>query len=481
MRKSRAIRLQRLPFNRLSRQLDSLVKSQLWAQVLLAVALGAGVGVLLGPDLNLVTRSLAALIGDWLALPGQLFLALISMVIIPLAASSIILGVAGSGGGETLQKVGVRLIAFIGVTTFAATIVGVTLARLIQPGLTLAPPSAIPPTPSLKPDLSDWPFEPSSAIGDATRGLPDLIAGIIPQNISVSLVEQDMLAIVVFSLFIGFAILRTEKKELTRPLLALAGSVLEVCMTVIRTAMRFAPVAVFGLIAQTAASNGYRTMADLAMYCVTVLAGLSVLFAIYLGMVAVFGRMKPLDFLRRASSVLLLAFSTSSSAAVLPLTLQTAVRKFGAPEALAGAVIPLAATMNMAGTALYQATAIIFLANIGGASLSNADIALIMMTLTGASIGAPAAPGASVAIISVTAASYGVPLTGLPLIVGVDRLLDMSRTLVNVAGDLVLTRILSPTKPPVASETDQPSAPGPALRSNSDQSATADTPRPDPS
>lgn len=374
-------------------------------------------------------------------MPGKLFLALIGMVIIPLAASSIVLGLAGSGGGDAMRYVGRRLASFVLVTTILAASIGVTLARLIRPGQSTA--ERIIPTPSLKPDLSQVPEPPASALEELSRGLPDLIVGLIPQNITASMMERDMLAIVIFSLLVGIAVVGAEKRELTRPIVALSEAVLEVSMTVIRTAMRFAPLAVFGLIAHTTLTNGIATLIDLALYCGVVLSGLFVLLLLYLVMVATIGAMSPWAFLQKVAPVQLLAFSTSSSAAVMPLTMKTAVDKLSVPASLAGAVVPLAATVNMAGTALYQSAAIIFLADLANVTLSLGDLALIMVTLTGASIGAPAAPGASIAILSATAASFGVPLTGLPLVMGVDRILDMARTSVNVTGDLVLCRILA--------------------------------------
>ena len=432
----------RFTYNRLNRRLDVLVKGKLWLQVILALVLGVSAGLLLGPDLGLIPRARADLIGDWLALPGKLFLALIRMVIIPLAASSIILGIAGSGGGEALRAVGRKLVAFVLMTTLAATLIGVSLARTIRPGRSME--EYYPTPPSLKPENLQLAEPLPSPLEGITRELPDMITSLIPQNITASLLEQDMLAIVVFSLFVGIAVVSADKKELTRPLVALTEAILEVSMTVIRTAMRFAPLAVFGLMAETVSANGIATLADLAVYCGIVLTGLLCLLLLYLLIVTVFGRMSPLRFMQAAGPVQLLAFSTSSSAAVMPLTMKTAIDKLGTPASLAGTVVPLASTVNMAGTALYQSVAIFFLADMAGSPLSGGDLALVMVTLTGASIGAPAAPGASIAILSATAASFGVPLTGLPLVMGVDRILDMARTLVNVTGDLVLCRILSP-------------------------------------
>jgi Na+/H+-dicarboxylate symporter len=429
-------------YNRLNRRLDVLVKGRLWLQVILALVTGVAAGLLLGPDLELVSRTQAELAGDWLALPGKLFLAVIRMVIVPLAASSIVLGIAGSGGGEALKTVGRKLVTFVLTTTVLATMIGVTLAKAIRPGESLE--QLYPAPPSLKPEHLALAEPPPSPLEGITRELPDMITGLIPQNIVASVLEQDMLAIVVFSLFIGLAMISADKKELTRPLVALSEALLEVSMTVIRTAMRFAPLAVFGLIAETISANGLATLRDLAVYCGIVLAGLAGLLVLYVLIVTVFGRMNPVAFLRAAGPVQLLAFSTSSSAAVMPLTMKTAIDKLKTPASLAGAVVPLASTVNMAGTALYQSVAIVFLADLAGTPLSAADMALIMVTLTGASIGAPAAPGASIAILAATATSFGVPLTGLPLVMGVDRLLDMARTTVNVTGDLVLCRILAP-------------------------------------
>jgi Na+/H+-dicarboxylate symporter len=284
---------------------------------------------------------------------------------------------------------------------------------------------------------------PETPLQMMTRELPELLTRLIPQNLTQSLLERDVLAVVLFSLFVGIAVVNADKRELTRPIVALAQAMLEVSMTVIRTAMRAAPVAVFGLMAETVASNGIQTLADLAIYCGVVLVGLAALLLLYVVIAAVFGGLSPLTFLAAAGPVQLLAFSTSSSAAVRPLTMKTAVEKLGVAPAIAGAVVPLASTVNMAGTALYQAAAIIFLAQSAGTPIAVGDLFLIIVTLTGASIGAPAAPGASMAILSATAVSFGVPLHGLPLILGVDRILDMARTAVNVTGDLVACRVLA--------------------------------------
>ena len=415
---------------KLNARLEALTRGKLWLQVLLALVFGALVGALLGPDLHLTSRAFAAAAGNWLALPGTLFLAVIAMVVIPLASSSIVLGIVGAGGGDALRSIGLRLGVFVVVTTLIAAGLGAFFVRLFS-----AHPDVV---------VEEAAQEAGAqSISTMAMDLPGAISNLIPRNVAASLVEQDMLAIIVFSVFVGIALVSADKRELTRPLVALAEAVLELSMTVIRTAMRFAPLAVFGLIAQTTATNGVATLVDLAVYSGAVLLGLFCLYLLFLAIVAVFGRMNPLSFAKEISSVQLLAFSTSSSAAVMPLTMKTAIEKLGVAPSIAGAVVPLAATVNMAGTALYQAAAIVFLAGVSGVSLSTGDLALIMLTLVGASIGAPAAPGASLAVLSATAANFGVPLEGLGLIFGVDRLLDMARTSVNVTGDLAACRVLA--------------------------------------
>lgn len=455
--RGRAPRMERPRYihNRLARRLDLLVRGRLWLQVLIGLFLGAAVGFAFGPDLDLVSRPDAELIGNWLSLPGQLFLAVIRMVIIPLAASSIVLGIAGTGGGEALRSVGIRLAVFVVSTTLAAAALGIAIAKAVRPGRGIESPDIFLPPPSPAAESDDTP------LAAVTRDLPELLTGLVPQNITRSLLEQDILAVVIFALLVGIAVVNADQRELTRPIVTLAEAVLEVSMTVIRTAMRFAPLAVFGLIGDTVAANGLATLLDLAIYCAVVLSGLALLLVLYLVIVTILGGRSPLAFARAAGPVQLLAFSTSSSAAVMPLTMKTAIERLDVPPAIAGAVVPLASTVNMAGTALYQAAAIVFLAQSAGTSIPLGDLVLMMITLTGASIGAPAAPGASIAILSATAASFGVPLAGLPLIVGVDRILDMARTAVNVTGDLVACCVLARRESQVAdAEAARDAAPG---------------------
>jgi Na+/H+-dicarboxylate symporter len=219
-------------------------------------------------------------------------------------------------------------------------------------------------------------------------------------------------------------------------------ALMEVCMIVVKWAMLLAPWAVFGLMAQLISNLGLVTILGMGVYILTVLAGLLCLLALYLFLVAVLGRRNPFEFASKITGAQLLAFSTSSTAAVMPLSIITAVEKLKVPENIAALIIPLAATVNMAGTALYQAVAIIFLAQISGIEFTVGELSLIVGTLVASSIGAPGTPGVGLVILGNIAGDFGIPTEGLVLILGVDRILDMCRTSVNVTGDLAACVIL---------------------------------------
>lgn len=221
-------------------------------------------------------------------------------------------------------------------------------------------------------------------------------------------------------------------------------------MTIVRWAMWLAPFAVFGLMARVMTKIGFNVLVGMLVYVGTVLLGFLVLFGLYMGIYGLVCRQSPVRFLVKTRELLLLAFSTSSSAAVMPLSIKTAEEGFGVRPALSQFVIPLGATINMNGTALYQGVATIFLAQVFGIDLSLSALALLVVTAVGASIGSPATPGVGIVILAMVLSSVGIPAAGIGLIMGVDRILDMSRTAVNVAGDMVAVTFLDRTL--VASE-----------------------------
>lgn len=422
------------------------ITSRLWAQVIAGMVLGFGLGLLLSESTGLILPETAEVVGLWLALPGQIFLALIAMVLIPLIFSSIVGGLAGAGSGEELRSVGLRLAAFILSTTTVAAAIGVALAQWLQPGMGLAGFSTIPagPDPSFQIDAL-----PNGTDAGAPSTLPDLIVNLLPSNPTASIVQGDMLSVVVLALLIGVSVTQVQPSR-AAPFLALMESLLSISMNIVKWAMFLAPFAVFGLMAQLVMRMGFETMLGISGYVGTVLVGLFALLCLYLVIALVFARVTPLRFLKAAGSNLLLAFSTSSSSAVMPVTIQTA-RQLGVPDNIANLVVPLGATMNMAGTALYQAVAILFLAQLAGIDLTAIQIAVVVGTLVASSIGAPGTPGVSIAILVSVATSMGIPVEGMVIILGVDRLLDMCRTVVNVTGDLVAAVLFRTVGQPEAS------------------------------
>jgi Na+/H+-dicarboxylate symporter len=385
--------------------------------------------MVLGPSVGLVDPQTAKTIGSWLALPGKLFLAMIQMIVIPLIFSSVIRGLASSEDMEQLRSVGLKVVLFFLATTVLGIVLGIGTAYLIKPGSYIDPEQ-------MKQVAEIRQPETTGEIGGlpSLTELPASIVEMLPDNPLGSLVQTQMLEIVIFAVFVGIALL-TMKPDKSAPMLELLGSLQEVCMTVVRWAMLLAPLAVFGLLANLTASVGMDVLVGMAVYMATVLLGLLLLMAAYLVIAAVVG-CRPLPFLKKIREVQLLAFSTSSSAAVMPLSIKTADHELGVRPSISQFVIPLGATINMNGTALYQGAATIFVAHFFAVDLSIGALAFVVVTAVSASIGAPATPGVGIVILATLLEGVGIPASGVALIIGVDRILDMSRTAINVTGDL---------------------------------------------
>lgn len=413
----------------LSDYLSALTRGRLWLQVLIGMTLGIAIGILLGPTVAWVKPEVANIIGNWLALPGQLFLTLIQMIVIPLVFASVIRGLSASENLEQLRSIGIRVVIYFVVTTAVAIMIGMTVALLIKPGAYID--SSL-----IQNALGSTPVVSQSTITQpGWDELPKTLITILPTNPLTSMVEGQMLQVVLFAIIIGVALVLMAPAQ-AKPLLDLMASLQEVCMTVVRWAMWLAPYAVFGLLAQLTTKIGLNSLVGMAIYVGTVLLGLFILMLCYLLILYLFAKQPPLTFLRSTREVLLLAFSTSSSAAVMPLSIKTVEEKLHVRPSISQFVIPLGATINMNGTALYQGVAAIFLAQVFAIDLSTGAMLLIIVTAVGASIGSPATPGVGIVILALVLDSAGIPTAGIALIMGVDRILDMSRTAVNVCGDL---------------------------------------------
>lgn len=272
--------------------------------------------------------------------------------------------------------------------------------------------------------------------------LPNTFVGLLPGNPLDAMVQGQMLQVVIFSIIIGIALVTMAPNQ-ARPMLELLESLQVVCMTVVRWAMKLAPLAVFGLTAELASTIGLTALLGMLVYVLSVVLGLAFMLLLYLLMLRFFLNRPAVKFLLDTRDVLLLAFSTSSSAAVMPLSIRTAEDKLGVRPSISQFVIPLGATINMNGTALYRAVATAFLAQVYGVDLGPASMALVVAMAVGASIGSPATPGVGIVILSMVLGAVGIPASGIALVMGVDRILDMCRSAINVTGDLVTCQLMN--------------------------------------
>lgn len=426
------------PFDYLNRQLNRLLQGRLWIKVLIGMFLGIVTGMLIGPTGGWLDTATATTLGNWLALPGQLFLTLIQMIVIPLIFASVVRGLSASESFEQLQRMGVGVVIYFVGTTVIAIIIGLAVAILIKPGHYVDSSSLK----SLMPAGSTTEASALPGSPPSLSELPDKLVTILPSNPLTSMVEGQMLQVVMFAMIMGVALVMMKPAQ-SKPLLDLMSSLQEVCMTVVSWAMRLAPLAVFGLMAQLTSKIGLDAILGMGVYVGTVLIGLLILLSLYLVLIYLFSHQHPASFLRSTRDVLLLAFSTSSSAAVMPLSIKTAEDKLQVHPSVSQFVIPLGATINMNGTALYQGVATVFLAQVFAVDLSSGALLLVIVTAVGASIGSPGTPGVGIVILAMVLETVGIPVAGVVLIMGVDRILDMSRTAVNVCGDLVAAKLMN--------------------------------------
>ena len=409
-------------------EITYLVKKKLWAQVIFALFLGLVLGIVLGPEVGIVEPETAEIITDWLSIPANLFLKIIQMIIMPLIFASIIRGLTSSGSLGQLQKLGFGVAAYFVATTAIALTIGILLVTTIAPG-NFIDGSLI---------RESFGIENTESIESAEfniQDIPQSIVGIIPNNPLASFMSGEMLSIIVFALIIGVSIISLPKQS-SKPILDLLESVQKITMKVVSWAMRLAPFAAFGLIAGITSKVGLSALAVLGAYMLTVVAGLFVMMLVYMIIIKFFAKRSLSSTFTMMKDAQLLAFSTSSSAAVMPLSIKTAEEKMNVKPKVSQFIIPLGATINMDGTALYQIIAVFFLAQLFSIDLGFTTILLISLTALAASIGAPSAPGTGIIILSTILIAAGIPPIAVVLLLGVDRILDMIRTMVNVTGDL---------------------------------------------
>jgi proton glutamate symport protein len=425
---------------------EQILDSGLWKKILIGMVLGVSFGLLLSPhsgdilsyivaDAAEKTEILAA-IGGWIELLGIVFLGLIKMVVIPLITCSIILGIADSGNVGFVRRIGLRIVPYFIATTAIAIIIGLTFVNITKPGLSIDQ-SFI--TDTMESSVASSRL-PAKTFEDLT--VPQRIANMIPTNPAKANVDRDMLQIVIASILVGIALLQMPNSTVT-PITDLCRSVQVLTMHIIGWAMKIAPYAVFGLLGKITIELGFDALVAVAFYAGTVIAALLTMMVVYLLIIKFIVGGSIREFLSNIREVQIIAFSTSSSAATMPITIKACEEKLKLRPEITRFIIPLGATINMDGTALYQAVAAVFLAQAFGVDLTTTETVLLVLTTIGASIGTPATPGVGIVVLATILTSIGVPAEGIALIIGVDRLLDMCRTTINVTGDATAAAVMN--------------------------------------
>ncbi|MCR4439546.1 MAG: dicarboxylate/amino acid:cation symporter [bacterium] len=407
-------------------------RMQRHTKIFLGLIVGASTGVLcnaLFPDAPVV-QAVQKYLSDPL---GRIFLNMLVMVVIPLVFSSLALGVAQIGDLRQLGRVGLRTMVYFLTVTAVAVVIGLVLVNAIRPGDRL-PQST---KEQLLATYSTQAAEVKGAAEQTQFGIQTLV-NIVPRNpfAAIARPNPDMLALIFVALMVGIALTLVAKPR-ALPLIHLLEAINDVTIVLIRIAMRLAPYGVAALIFSVTSRFGYDLLSALAVYVLTVVAGLAIhLFGTFSVLVGLFSRYNPLKFFRKVETVMLTAFSTSSSGATLPTTMAVAQENLGIPQKIAGFVLPLGATMNMNGTALFEGVTVLFLAQVFGVplSLTMQIIVIIMSVLT--AVGAAGVPSGSIPLLIIVLGMVHVPAEGIAIILGVDRLLDMGRTVLNVTGDI---------------------------------------------
>ncbi|MFB5636023.1 MAG: dicarboxylate/amino acid:cation symporter, partial [Nitrosopumilus sp.] len=358
-----------------------LVKRKLWAQVLFALFLGLITGMVLGPEFGIVEKETTEIITDWLSIPANLFLKIIQMIIVPLIFASIIRGLTSSGSLEQLQKMGLGASLYFVATTAIALTIGIIVVTTIMPGNFID--SSL-----IRESFGIEDLEPVQSTEMSILDIPQSIVGIVPSNPLASFMSGEMLSIIVFAIIVGVSMI-TLPKESSKPILDLLESVQKITLKVVSWAMRLAPFAAFGLMTGITSKLGLSALSGLGAYMLTVVIGLFAMIFVYMLIIKFFTKRPLFSTFAMMKDAQLLAFSTSSSAAVMPLSIKTAEEKMKIKPKVSQFIIPLGATINMDGTALYQIVAVFFLAQLFSIDLGFTTILLISLTALAASIGAP--------------------------------------------------------------------------------------------
>ena len=400
-------------------------KLSLIAKIGVGFIIGLILGFIIGP-MAPNSPFIAEIMIPLLQLVGNIFLALLKMLIVPLVFSSLIMGASSIGDPKVLGRIGVKTVAFYLGTTVVAIAIGLVLGNIIQPGVGMA-------------------IEGAKAAAKEPETIFSVILNIFPANPLKALVEGVMLQVIVFALFLGVA--ATLIGEKGRAFLEFNSSLAEVMFKVTAIVMKTAPYGIFALIAGTAAKYGPAVLAPFAKVIFAVYLGCFLqVVIVYSGLITGIVHKSPLWFLRGVREAMLAAFVTRTSAGVLPISMNNVQNNLGVSEDVSAFVLPLGATINMDGTAIYEGICALFVAQAFGIDLSFGAQLGILMTATLASIGTAGVPGAGLIMLSMVLVSAGLPIEGMALVAGIDAVLDMARTCVNVTGDMCVSTVIAKTE-----------------------------------
>ena len=416
-------------------------KLELHWQILIAIVLAAIIGGVIF-ETRAATGVEPALFGvQYLSIfdyIGTLFLNALKMIIVPLIMSSIIVGVAGIGSGGNLGALGGKTLLFYASTTLAAIMVGLIIVNAVGPGYVNGEPARD--LLALEADVEDL----EQTVGGRGVGdVAEIFLRMVPPNIVAAAVEGQMLGIIFFAILFGFFMTRLDN-QYAEPLYAFWNGVFHVMMRMTEWIMKFAPIGVFGLVAAVIAKAGYKATGPLAVFAIVVVAALAVHAFVTMPVLLRFvGGVNPLKTIKACAQPMLTAFSTASSSATLPVTIDAVETRVGVSNRVSSFVLPLGATVNMNGTALYECAAAMFIAQAYGLELTfGVQFAIVAIALL-TSIGVAGVPSASLVAIAVILTAIGLPIEALGVLLVFDRVLDMARTSVNVWGDCCCATIVA--------------------------------------
>jgi len=392
------------------------------------ILIGMVAGLILGVILNKVSTPFidTYLVNGLFAMVGKMFLNALKMLVVPLVTFSLLTGVMGIGDVAVLGRVGGKAFGLYIATTAIAIATAILLALLIGPGQ----------------GFNMQGIDTSGITGKAAPSVWDVFASIVPGNPIKAFADGEMLQIIFYVMIVGIAALMLGKQS--EPFLRACEYMNELMMKVVTIVMHFAPYGVFCLIARTFAVQGIELFIPVMAYVVTLVGSLAVhLFITLMVMLKLLSGLNPVIFLRKIRPAQLFAFSTASSNATIPVTFRSVTERVGVDNSVASFTVPLGATINMDGTAIMQGVATVFLANVYGVSLGFGGYLTVIMMAVLASIGTAGVPGVGLVMLTMVLGQVGLPIEGIAIILGVDRLMDMLRTVVNISGDAVVTTIVA--------------------------------------